>query len=63
MVGEIGGVKYKLMGAVSSKADIFFVPKENYKEALDTKNKYKYDIEIVEVGTLEEAIKYLKEND
>ncbi len=62
-VGEIGGVKYKLMGAVSKKADIFFVPKDNYKEAMETKKKYKYDIEVVSVEKLEDAIKYLQEND
>ena len=59
-VGEIGGVKYKLMGAVSSRADIFFVPEANYQEAIDTKNKYNYDILIIKVKNLQEAIDYLK---
>lgn len=59
-VGEISGVKYKLMGAVKKKADIFFVPKENYEEALETKKKYNYKTEIVQVETLEEAVNYLK---
>ena len=62
-VGEIGGVKYKLIGAVKNKADIFFVPKDNYQEAMDTKNKYKYDIEVISVDTLQDAITYLEEND
>ena len=61
-VGEIGGVKYKLMGAVKNKADIFFVPKDNYDEAMKTKNKYKYDIDVVKVEKLEDAITYLKEH-
>ncbi len=61
-VGEIGGVKYKVMGASHDKADIFFVPKENYDEAIETKKKYKYDIDIVKVEKLEDAIKYLQEN-
>lgn len=61
-VGEIGGVKYKLMGAVKDKADIFFVPIENYDESIKTKNKYNYDIEVVKVKTLTDAINYLKEN-
>ncbi len=61
-VGEIGGVKYKLMGAVHDKADIFFVPKENYQEAIDTKKKYNYKINVVKVEKLEDAIKYLQEN-
>lgn len=62
-VGEIGGVKYKLMGAVKNKADIFFVPKDNYQEAIDTKKKYNYNIEVISVDTLQDAITYLEEND
>lgn len=61
-VGEIGGVKYKLMGAVKENADIFFVPKNNYEEALETKKKYNYDIELVEVQKLQDAILYLKKD-
>lgn len=61
-VGEISGVKYKLMGAVKNKADIFFTPVANYEEAMETKNKYNYDIEIVSVKTLSDAIEYLKNN-
>ena len=59
-VGEIGGVKYKLMGAVRSKADVFLVPVDNYEEAIEVKEKKKYDIEIVKVATLKEAIEYLE---
>ena len=60
-VGEIGGVKYKLKGAVKKKADIFFVPNgENYEEAIKLKKKYNYKIDIVGVTTFEEAIKYLE---
>lgn len=61
-VGEIGGVKYKLMGAVREDADIFFVPVENYEEVIKTKEKYNYDIEVVKVETLNDAVNYLKEN-
>lgn len=59
-VGEIGGVKYKLLGAVKNHADIFLCPMENYKEAMEVKKKNKLDIEIVKVATLEEAIRYLE---
>lgn len=59
-VGEIGGVKYKIMGAASKKADIFFVPSANYEEAMQTKKKYNYKIDIVKVDKLEDAINYLK---
>lgn len=59
-VGEISGVKYKLIGAVKNKADIFLVPKgTNYKAAKKIKNKRGYKIEIVPVETFEEALKYL----
>ena len=61
-VGEIGGVKYKLMGAVKDRADLFFTPVANYEEAMETKTKYNYDIEIVSVKTLSDAIEYLKNN-
>ena len=59
-VGSIGGVKYKLMGAVSGKADIFLVPKGNYEEALEVKQEKNYEITILEVSTLKEAIEKLK---
>ena len=56
-VGSIGGVKYKLAGAVSKGADVFLVPAgENYKEAIKYKKKNHYDIKIIGVSTLEEAI-------
>ena len=61
-VGEIGGVKYKLNGAVKAHADIFLVPSgDNYKEALKEKEKNNYQITIKAIKTLDEAITYLKE--
>lgn len=56
----IGGVPYKLMGAVKGRAKIFFVPEENYEEALKVKKEKGYTIEIVKVNTLDDAINYLK---
>ena len=61
-VGEIGGIKYKVMGAVKNKMDIILVPSANYKEAMKVKKEKKYKIKIVEVKTFQDAIKYLKEN-
>ncbi len=61
IVGEIGGIKYKLIGAVNSKAKVFLCPKENYEEAKEIKEKNNYDIIIKEVTTFDDAIKYLKE--
>ena len=59
-VGEIGGVKYKLKGAVKNKADIFFVPEANYLEAMNEKDEHGYKIDIVKVYTLKDAINYLE---
>jgi len=60
-VGEIGGVKYKLIGAVRKKAKVFLCPKENYEEALRVAKERNYDIIIKDVATLNDAINYLKE--
>lgn len=59
-VGKIGGVTYKLKGAVNDKAAIFFVPEANYEEALKYKNEKGYDIKLIKVKTLMDAIDYLE---
>ena len=59
-VGEIDGVKYKLLGAAKKKAKVFLCPKDNYKEALKVKKDNKLKIEIKSVETLKEAIEYLE---
>lgn len=60
-VGKIDGVKYKLKGAEKDKADLFFVPNgENYEEAIKLKNDLDYEIEIVGIDTLEDALNYLE---
>lgn len=60
-VGSIGGVKYKLIGAVKKKADIFLVPNgENYEEAIKVKQEKNYNIKIVGVSNIKEAINELK---
>lgn len=61
-VGEIDGIKYKIMGAVNNDMDIILVPSSNYDEAISVKEKYKYDIDIVKVDTFKEAVAYLKNN-
>lgn len=61
-VGQISGIKYKLMGAVKENADIFLVPQgENYAEARDLKNEKDYEIDIIPIKTFKEALEYLKE--
>lgn len=58
-VGEIDGVKYKLLGAEKNDADIFLCPAENYDEAIKIKEENDIDIEIVSVSTIDDALNYL----
>lgn len=58
-VGVIGGVSHKIKAAVKAKADIFFVPTENYEEAKKTVLEDNLDIELVEVKHIDDAIEYL----
>lgn len=60
-VGEIGGIKYKIAGAEKDGASIFFAPSgNNYEEAMKIKKRKKYKINIIEIKTLDDAIKYLE---
>ena len=60
-VGSIGGVKYKLKGAVKNKADIFIVPDgENYEEVMKLVNENNYNIKIIKAITLDNVIEELK---
>ena len=61
-VGAIGGVEYKLKGAVKDNADIFVVPSgSNYEEAKKIKKENNYDIKLIEATTFEETLKSIKE--
>lgn len=60
-VGSIGGVKYKLKGAVKNKADIFIVPDgENYEEVMKLVKENNYNIKIIKAITLDNVIEELK---
>ena len=59
-VGEIDGIKYKIMGAHKNNMDIVLVPAANYKEAIKIKNKKNYKMKIVKIKTFNDAIEYLK---
>ena len=65
-IGEIGEIKYKLLGAEKQKADIFLAPTgENYETCKKVKKEKKLKIKIIEVKTIEDAItklENLKEN-
>lgn len=59
-VGTIGGIEYKIKGAVKKHADIFFVPAgENYEEAAKLIKEENLDITLIKVSNIEEAIEYL----
>lgn len=60
-VGEIAGIKYKIMGAVRNGMDVILVPSANYEEAMKTKKDNNYDIEIVKIEKFSDAIEYLRD--
>ena len=55
-VGEIGGIKYKLIGAYKSGANVFICPSDNYDEAIKIKEDKNYNINVIGVSTFDEAI-------
>ena len=59
-VGGIGGVKYKLQGAVKDKADVFIVPSENYEEAKKLKKENNYDIKLIEAINFKQVLEELE---
>lgn len=59
-VGEIGGVKYKVLGAIDDDMDVFICPEENYKEAVKTLNSTDDDLIIIKAKTLSDAINELQ---
>ena len=60
-VGTIGGVEYKLLGAVKNKADIIIVPNgKNYNTCKKLKKKKKLKIKIIGVSSIEDAINKLE---
>ena len=59
-VGEIAGVKYKIMGAVKNNADVFIVPADNYEEAKEVVNKYNYKIKLIEAKNFNQVLEDLE---
>lgn len=64
-IGQIGGVDYKLEGAIKGGFDVFFVPKDINKEDSNEKiakkvlKKHKSNIKVVPVSNIDEALSYL----
>lgn len=65
-VGQIGGIRHKITAAVKEGADIFFTPKDlqpidqNEHDVIEEVKEQGYEIKVVPVATLDEAIDYLK---
>lgn len=59
-IGEIAGIKYKIIGAYKNKMDIVLVPSNNYKEAIKVAKERNYNMNIVEVKTFKDVVTYLK---
>jgi PDZ domain-containing protein len=57
VVGEIGGIQQKILGAADSGADIFLVPRANCAEALGADAG---DMRLVQVATLHGAVRALQ---
>jgi len=64
-VGQIGGIRDKIIAAHLAGVDLFFCPKDpegtkgNAQDAIDEAKKRGYDLRIVPVATLSEAFNYL----
>ncbi len=65
-VGRVGGLREKVITAARRDVDIMFVPlpspekSENYDEAVQARDDFGFDIEIVPVASLAEALDHLK---
>ncbi|RRJ65300.1 PDZ domain-containing protein [Paenibacillus oralis] len=59
-VGPIGGVQFKIVAAERKKAEIFFVPEANYKEARAKAEEIGSKMELVPVQKLDDALNYLQ---
>lgn len=59
-VGNIGGIRQKVVGAEAAGAEYILVPQGNYESALTAERE---SIEIVPVATLEDAIGFLESLD
>ena len=61
-VGEIGGIEHKIKGAVSAHADIFLCPGgDNYQDAKKYIADNKLKIQLIQVDSIEDALKKLEE--
>lgn len=60
-VGPIGGVQFKIVAADRVKAEIFFVPENNYKDAKKKADEIGTSMKLVPVKTVDDALDYLNQ--
>lgn len=59
-VGSIGGIEYKIKGAIKENADIFLVPVgDNYEDAKKIVEKNNYNLRLIPVSSFEDALNKL----
>lgn len=58
-VGPIGGVQFKIVAADRQKAEIFFVPEDNFKDAKKKAEDIGTSMKLVPVKTVDDALRYL----
>lgn len=60
-VGPIGGIEFKVKSANKEEADLFFAPSgENYEAAKKIAKKYQYNMKVIKIKTLQDAVSYLE---
>ena len=59
-IGEIGGLKYKIKGAVNNNATVFITGSANIEEAKEIIKENNYDIELIEAESFSDIINKLK---
>ena len=60
-IGQIGGIKHKIIGAEADDAEYFLAPSgKNYEEAKAYIKENKLNIKLIEVKSIEDAIKKLE---
>jgi PDZ domain-containing protein len=60
-VGPIGGVRQKVISAVRANVDVFFVPADDYAEALEELSTQRSAMRLVPVATFQEALRALND--
>lgn len=58
-VGSIGGIQFKIVASNRKKAELFFVPEQNYKDAKAKADEIGSTMKLIPVKRLDDALQYL----